>query len=255
MSETKLATKADLKEMYDRMLPYMGGMPEMLANKFSKGDLYSTDEKMIGQWTDGKPLYAKTFDVGALPNNSYKSVSTGLTNENVKIIKGVATASWGAINLPHIAKETAYIVELSYENHSIKVGTGTDRSSMDGSVTIYYTKTTDSAISIGSDTDYSTDEKIVGTWIDGKPIWQKTFVGTTSSNKKETDINHGIEIETPIATFGYVNKGSQYVPTGFYNGTNFFSAFCSLTSIGLRVQELYYNCPFVITIQYTKTTS
>ena len=45
-----------------------------------------------------------------------------------------------------------------------------------------FTKTTDSPIAIGSDTDYSTDEKIVGTWIDGKPLYQRVVIGTTGNS-------------------------------------------------------------------------
>lgn len=41
----------------------MGVYPSAIANKFSKGDLYSTDEKMIGQWINGKPLYQRVIPV------------------------------------------------------------------------------------------------------------------------------------------------------------------------------------------------
>ena len=55
--------------------------------------------------------------------------------------------------------------------------TGYNRANLTNSyITVYYTKTTDSAISIGSDTDYSTEEKIIGTWIDGKPIYRLVSV-------------------------------------------------------------------------------
>ena len=56
----RVVTKQDLADFYQCILPYLGGMPDILANKFSKGDMYSTDGKMIGQWIDGKPLYSKT---------------------------------------------------------------------------------------------------------------------------------------------------------------------------------------------------
>ena len=51
----KVVTEQRLHDFYEELLPYLGGMPEVLANKFSKGDLYDTTEKMIGKWIDGKP--------------------------------------------------------------------------------------------------------------------------------------------------------------------------------------------------------
>ena len=56
-----VVTEERLKDFYDGIYPYLGGMPEILANKFSRSDIYSTTEKMIGQWTDGKPLYQKVI--------------------------------------------------------------------------------------------------------------------------------------------------------------------------------------------------
>ena len=45
--------------------------------------------------------------------------------------------------------------------------------------------------------DYSTDEKVVGTWIDGRPLYQKIIVGTlpnctTEGTVVASNVNHGI---------------------------------------------------------------
>ena len=45
----KPITKQDLNDYHNAILPYLGGMPEIYANKFAKGDLYDTNEKMIGR--------------------------------------------------------------------------------------------------------------------------------------------------------------------------------------------------------------
>lgn len=101
--------------------------------------------------------------------------------------------------------------------------------------------------------DYSTDEKVVGTWIDGKTLYQKTFTGTTASG--DSNINHNISNVSQICNvYGYVNQGNIYcIPTGFYNGTKRFNAFADEIKLYIR-QEGYDSFPFVITIQYTKTT-
>ena len=73
-----------------------------------------------------------------------------------------------------------------------------------------YTKVGDEPINIGTDTDYSTTEKVVGTWIDGKPIYQIV----SSSPEAKTD---GV-LFRPMMTDN--NVPSPYVVTSsdLYNG-------------------------------------
>ena len=54
-------TAKNFQEFYAQIRPYLNGQVPPVFNKFSKSDLYSTDEKMIGRWIDGKPLYQKTY--------------------------------------------------------------------------------------------------------------------------------------------------------------------------------------------------
>lgn len=172
-------TEERLAEFYQGILPYLGGMPDVLANKFSKSDLYSTDERIVGQWIDGKPIYQKTIDCGALPNNTTKQVDSSVTGIS-RIINmcGYAYKSSNYQTIPIGFPASSGAVSLSFYSDTGKVNitTTTDRSAFAESyVVIQYTKTTDSPVSIGIDTDYSTTEKIVGTWIDGKPLYQKTI--------------------------------------------------------------------------------
>lgn len=48
---------------------------------------------------------------------------------------------------------------------------------------------------------YSTEETVIGTWIDGKPIYRKTFYST--STESSFNIPHGISIDTVVAINGY----------------------------------------------------
>ena len=41
---------------------------------------------------------------------------------------------------------------------------------------------------VQSQTCYSTEEQIVGKWIDGKPLYQKTFTGTTSTTTSSDSV-------------------------------------------------------------------
>jgi hypothetical protein len=107
-------------------------------------------------------------------------------------------------------------------------------------------------------TDYSTEEKVVGKWIDGKPIYQKTLTGTFTSSANQS-IPHGIaNFEQAINVFGYLESSSSNVdyniPIGFYNGTQYFGVFFDSTNLQARIQTVYYGRSYNITVQYTKTT-
>lgn len=46
---------------------------------------YSTTEQLTGDvWIDGKPKYRKTINIGALPNNTTKTVAHYVTLEYTK---------------------------------------------------------------------------------------------------------------------------------------------------------------------------
>lgn len=106
---------------------------------------------------------------------------------------------------------------------------------------------------------YSTEEKIVGTWIDGKPIYRKTFVyeGATISS---TVISMG-----SISSFGDVEtiKGSlkfdrgNVIHLGYMNNDNnkVFEAFISDSGdVGAISPYNNSNSKIIITVEYTKTT-
>jgi hypothetical protein len=259
-----VVTEQRLNDFYQGILPYLGGMPEMLANKFSKGDLYSTDEKMIGQWIDGKPLYQKTFEVGYLANKSFTQVNiTTLMNtvDTVIDLQGIAVnesnKSVRPLCLADGIDDTNNIrMDIIYENNSIyNLRVVTNANWGENAYKIYstlkYTKTTDSAISIGNDTDYSTEEKIIGTWIDGKPIYQKVLrpssdITITTSMTNIHDVSD-LNIETLVegAVHRFPNQGTSMLETDYDSGY--------IRAKTLSVNLPYYTNGFTI-IQYTKTT-
>ena len=57
------------------------GITKITGIKYIQPDSYSTEEKLIGTWIDGSPLYRKVF---ANPSNG---INTGLTSSNSKIHK------------------------------------------------------------------------------------------------------------------------------------------------------------------------
>lgn len=103
---------------------------------------YSTAEQDTGfTWIDGKHIYKKTVNVGALPNNTTKTVAHGITSLD-KIIKweGASTNTTGnTILLPSPANALFTVVVNTTD---ISIYTTSDRTHYSYSyVTLYYTKT------------------------------------------------------------------------------------------------------------------
>lgn len=104
---------------------------------------YSTDEQVVGTWIDGKTLYEKTVDCGALPNNDSKQVAHGITNiDKIVNFVGIAYAmsSGTAIQLAYPSSNSTFAIDMSVNNTNIVFLTFTDRTSFNGYVTIRYTK-------------------------------------------------------------------------------------------------------------------
>lgn len=106
---------------------------------------YSTSELMVGQDTDGAPVYKKTVKINSLPNASSQNYPHGISDID-KIVKfeGFARNPSGTLYaLPHISLgniTNGIYITVGKANIIIDTG-GIDRSSYNGEVTIYYTKT------------------------------------------------------------------------------------------------------------------
>ena len=258
-----VVTEERLAQFYQQILPYMGGMPDILANKFSKADLYSTDEKLIGRWIDGKPLYQKTcVFTNVAYGTSGKYLYHQIENiENIIDFEGVfVKPSTGETYLPNVYLANDYctcaiMITTESINYSLSSAWGANTLKC----TIKYTKTTDSAVEIGDDTDYSTTEKIVGTWIDGKPLYQRTV----------SFVSNGANWKTIGTDFDHSNWDSSFVKEisintssdgEFYGGNNTYGILVHTPSSLKDVFEVH--CPSwssgstgYVTVCYTKASS
>lgn len=105
---------------------------------------YSANEQPTGQnWIDGSPIYFKTINFGALPDNTYKSVNTGLTDVKIIKIEGIAISSDYSIPLPEpSANNQNAQIYYEYASNSITIATGGSFSGYTESyITLYYIKT------------------------------------------------------------------------------------------------------------------
>ncbi len=265
-------SQQDLQDFYHKLLPYMGGSFGMIANKFSKGDMYSTDEKMIGQWIDGKPLYQRTVSVGTITLGTTKTVDYSDWNLSELInVFGCGMLYYNSENqgravIPAKSTNATYTYEVTMKANmantalAIYSSSGKGASSiLDVYVTIQYTKTTDSAISIGDDTDYSTEEKIVGTWIDGSPIFQRTVQMTLPAKDSDITLNVSSWNINLVVSCQGTSASMQSAPMTTYVGNSnyHYHCFVNMPNKLLYVRNLGSTLGVggvgYVTVQYTKT--
>lgn len=108
---------------------------------------------------------------------------------------------------------------------------------------------------------YSTEEQVVGRWVDGKPIYQKTIQGTTTNYKGgSASVNIGLVIDNIVLLDGYIVIND--INSGDLGG--FVKIGGDVTACGISYDkqkvtvyqnwEPAVNKSFYITLQYTKTT-
>ena len=107
---------------------------------------YSTTEKVVGKWIDGKPIYEKVVNFGALPNNTIKYVAHGISNLGfmVSMFGCAMDSSNSVIPIPEANKNAIYSVYIVVSGTNLAIETGVDRSGFTRTyIILRYTKTTD----------------------------------------------------------------------------------------------------------------
>ena len=115
----------------------------------------------------------------------------------------------------------------------------------------------------GKKVTYSTEEQVVGTWIDGKEIWQKTFaLNYTTCDKIDANYMHGwsvssYNIETPIdVKLIFTDSGKLKTGNAISSNSMTYSVFPMLTTDYLYITTgndmVNRITNFYATIQYTK---
>lgn len=114
----------------------------------------------------------------------------------------------------------------------------------------------------GSSVSYSTEEQVVGTWIDGKPLYQKTIKIPDIQKGMSSTALYAHNIEN-IENIFYVNalaivlsSGFTYpVPFSWVNNSDIFTTYVNKTNVGVRnPRNDEGQVDFYMTIKYTKTT-
>lgn len=232
--------------------------------------IYSTKEKAVGIWTDGKPLYQKTYIVSSVTS---QRVELDTITDIDRLVD-----FHGTFNRYINDVTTKYVIDgrtesATYNDYGCTWGQASDgvlsinfygysyTEITSIAATVLYTKTSDqpvgqydlSMFGIFAPSIYSETEREVGVWTDGKPLYQKTWVESINANSR-VQLLTNIENETTIGLAYY--DGTNWIDP-FYtdNTTNIGCGFTQLVSNVLYfVNNMASNLTWRFTIRYTKTT-
>lgn len=148
--------------------------------------IYDTTERVIGTYM-GKPLYRKVVELNTLASVANTTTQHGISDmDQAPFVCGYWFSSNGAysIPIPRASKDAEGILEIYADRTNVYLN-GTITSTMAKAYAILeYTKTTDTAteskVPFEPLTEYSTEERMIGYWIDGKPIYRKVIELSTT---------------------------------------------------------------------------
>lgn len=106
-------------------------------------------------------------------------------------------------------------------------------------------------------TNYSTNEKVIGTWIDGKPIYQKVVsVTLPATNKTWTVVKSGAisNLDNLISLRGCFKQGTEFFVVPMGEGQYFVAFKVSSNGDILCNREGWSAVTCYLTLEYTKST-
>lgn len=220
----------------------------VMGNRFDKANIYDTTERMVGRWVDGKPLYQKSFS-GKTPSSA-TIIYTGAEGDNIVNMSGFVdgaainyydTGNW-YVRTWRSTSNQLYMQSAGFTNK-------------DYTVNVQYTKSTDASVAIGTENDYSTDEMIIGTWIDGKPIYQRTlehagmYLNASSWTTLFSNQAWAADVDRIISS-----EVSAIGDGGYPRTVDPMGIRINRTTIQYTADAYANGGPIYVTLRYTKTT-
>lgn len=220
--------------------------------------IYSIEEREVGVWIDGKPLYQKSI---SFDNTSSANLAIDVTSLSIDKLPEFRIWNKNAGYQVNSYYDTSidYINTYYDETGYIHIRRSSGEFAGTGYVTLLYTKTTDTPGSgkynaLGVPTvHYSTDEQIVGTWIDGKTLYQKTCNVTTNTNCYNASWT-SLPLDNPPANADYMVDAELHGQCPNTNRTYRFQFENGAVQIASLTSE-YILANTKITFRYTKSQS
>lgn len=104
--------------------------------------------------------------------------------------------------------------------------------------------------------NYSTNEQVVGTWVDDKPLYEKTFVQQLSGTAGTIDIS-ALNVSEAFIVGGFFDIGVTNLGLNEWvtqNDNTFAHVNKGLTPQVIDMRCTWANAKATITLRYTKTT-
>lgn len=132
------------------LLSVAGSLAELNGKLEKKVDAttlgFEIPESFTGQYLNSAPIYQKMINIGTLPNNTTKSINTGITDANyiwIDAENSFAFSGGASYPIPYVdpkAVANSIGVRITGYGANIIVSTGNNWSSYAGIVTLKYTK-------------------------------------------------------------------------------------------------------------------
>lgn len=197
-------------------------------------DYYSSSDKIIGYWTNGKPIHRRVLTLSADNKGTSQTVqlsSLGITKvEKIINYRGLIMQSSKETPIPkYFGADSVWNVEFVVDSSTIvyTIGSGYTVPAQIH-VLLEYTSTED-ATDTSRGTSYSTKEKFTGDfWIDGKPIYRKVIA---VSNFTVDNVLRKVTIVDKSTL--YIDKIIDMHARGLWNGTEFNFPYCNVVKNNL----------------------
>ena len=104
-------------------------------------------------------------------------------------------------------------------------------------------------------TEYSTEEKVVGKWIDGKPVYRKVLSATLPSTNGGSVANlTSLNIDSLVRLESFKTTDAR-LPNNYKDtSNNGYSLYVSGTSLLAQLTSAIYGKSVNVILEYTKTT-
>lgn len=237
--------------------------------------IYSNEERVVGVWTDNRPLYQKTItatitskvqwiDSGVIDDAEIHHVWGALKADNDNIINLNSSDPEAQVGIDTIIKD---IITSGY--WSVLFRTTFNSMTGEATITLQYTKTTDTPgsgpyVTSGSYAHhYSTDEQVVGTWIDGSTLYEKTQYGGITFSTQGTWYDTNItNIDKIVSVEGSIYRGTasedgEPINIGYWNASIISNWILRDHTLKVKMERIASGEVYrlnSITVRYTKTS-
>lgn len=248
-TDTKLALKANAADVYTKTE----------TNTYVAKQIANIDK------LTRKIVASLPTDADADDKTIYMLKVTGASGDKfemyMKIDGIVQLVGTSTIDLSDYAK-TADLKTVIENSHKHTNATNLDKISEDANGNPLYNGYALAATSVAD--NYSTQETVIGTWINGKPLYRKTIVTTTPSTANSIISVAVIDnvIDCVVHIYGYIesnNSNKPCMPLTYYypDSTGYSYTWArvgNIHDVAMRVGTTSVSLPVYITIEYTKST-